>query len=158
MSEEEETPSVEFGGFKYENGAIYVGSWNNQGQKCGEGHLLLPNGARYDGNFENNLFNGLGVLSFPDGAKYEGEFSNGWFHGHGTFWRADGMRYEGEYRGGKIWGLGLVTFNDDSHGFPRCEGYFENCKMLKRQKCPEVVLKAQMVSLMARKNSVENLE
>lgn len=61
---------MEFGGFKYENGAIYVGSWNNQGQKCGEGHLLLPNGARYDGNFENNLFNGLGVLSFPDGAKY----------------------------------------------------------------------------------------
>lgn len=91
-------------------------------------------------------------------SRYEGEFSNGWFHGHGTFWRADGMRYEGEYRGGKIWGLGLVTFNDDSHGFPRCEGYFENCKMLKRQKCPEVVLKAQMVSLMARKNSVENLE
>lgn len=74
----------------------------------------------------------------------------GWFHGSGTFWRADGTKFEGEFRGGRIWGLGLVTFNDGSHGFPRNEGYFQDCKMLKKKKCPDVVQRVQKVALMAR--------
>lgn len=100
-----------------------MGDWNKEGLREGQGHLRFPDGTRYDGNFEANVFCGLGVLTFPDGAKlvfiedfvycllfclfrYEGEFLDGWFHGYGVFWRADGMRHEGEFRGGKIWGLG----------------------------------------------------
>jgi len=47
-----------------------VGFWNDERKKHGEGHLLLSDGTRYDGNFENDLFDGLGVLSFADGARY----------------------------------------------------------------------------------------
>ncbi|CAH0559394.1 unnamed protein product [Brassicogethes aeneus] len=148
---------IEYGGHKYKDGVKYVGSWNRKGLKSGGGHILFPDGTRYDGNFENGFFNGQGVLSFPDGAKYEGEFLQGWFHGHGIFLRADGMRYEGEFRGGKMRGLGLITFSDYSHGFPKLEGYFENCRLLKKQSCPETVLRAHMVSITARKNYVENI-
>lgn len=82
--------------------------------------------------------------------RFEGEFMQGWFHGHGIFWRADGMRYQGEFRGGRIWGLGLITFNDHTHGFPRNEGFFQDCRLVRKKKCPEVVQRAQKVALMAR--------
>lgn len=45
---------------------------------------------------------------------------------------------------------GLVTFNDGSNGFPRNEGYFQDCKMVRRKRCPEVVQRAQKVAYMAR--------
>lgn len=85
---------------------------------------------------------------FP--RRYEGEFQMGWFHGFGIFWRADGLKFEGEFRGGKIWGLGLVTFQDFSHGFPRNEGYFQDCRLIQKKRCPEIVQRAQKVALMAR--------
>lgn len=74
----------------------------------------------------------------------------GWFHGHGIFWRADGMKYEGEFRGGRIWGLGLITFSDHTHGFPRNEGFFQDCRLVRKKRCPDVVQRAQKVALMAR--------
>lgn len=77
----------------------------------------------------------------------------GWFHGHGIFWRSDGMMYEGEFRGGRLWGLGMITFSDYTHGFPRHEGYFQDCRMIKKQKCPEVIQRAQKVALMAKAQS-----
>lgn len=58
-----------FGGYRYENGPIYVGDWNTLKHRQGQGHMSYPDGTRYDGRFENGLFHGLGVLTFPDGAK-----------------------------------------------------------------------------------------
>ncbi|KAL1497163.1 hypothetical protein ABEB36_008168 [Hypothenemus hampei] len=145
-----ELPVVAQGGHRYENNAIYVGSWNHESKRHGEGHLLFPNGIRYDGMFENDVFHGLGILTFPDGARYEGEFFQGWFHGYGIFWRADGMRHEGEFRGGKIYGLGLTTFGDGTHGFPRNEGFFQDCQLKKRGSCPHAIQKAQKVAFIAR--------
>lgn len=74
----------------------------------------------------------------------------GWFHGHGIFWRSDGMKFEGEFRGGRIWGLGLVTFHDFTHGFPRNEGYFQDCRLIRRRKCADIVQRSQKIALMAR--------
>lgn len=58
------------GGYRYGNDGVYVGDWNRNGVREGQGHLLFPDGMRYDGKFEENTFSGLGVLTFPDGAKY----------------------------------------------------------------------------------------
>ncbi|XP_013775845.1 MORN repeat-containing protein 4-like [Limulus polyphemus] len=138
------------GSFTYPDGMEYVGQWDEKGQKQGMGHLKFPGGTVYVGRFENGMPSGLGVLSFPDHAKYEGEFMQGWFHGHGTFWRNDGMRFEGEFRGGRIWGYGLVTFADGSNGFPRCEGLFKDCRLVKRCRCIDIVLQAQKVAMAAR--------
>ncbi|CAH1155085.1 unnamed protein product, partial [Phaedon cochleariae] len=149
-------PIVAIGGYKYKNGSIYVGSWNTDGKRQGEGHMLFPNGTRYDGNFENGHFHGNGILSFADGAKYEGEFFQGWFHGYGVFWRSDGTRHEGEFRGGKIWGLGLTTFSDGTHGFPRNEGFFHDCQMKTKTKCPAVIQKAQRIAFSAKNQYIKD--
>lgn len=74
----------------------------------------------------------------------------GWFHGNGIFYRSDGMKYEGEFRGGRIWGLGLVTFSDLTNGFPRNEGFFQDCKLIRKKNCPDIVQRAQKIALMAR--------
>lgn len=57
------------GSYKYEDTTRYIGEWNSRGQKHGMGHLVLPDGTRYDGAFNNGLSSGLGVMTFPDGAK-----------------------------------------------------------------------------------------
>lgn len=74
--------------------------------------------------------------------RYDGEFSQGRFHGLGVFTRCDGMKYDGQFQDGKICGLGLLTFTDGSHGLPRNEGYFENNKLVRREKCTDIVRKA----------------
>ncbi|XP_030748234.1 MORN repeat-containing protein 4 homolog isoform X2 [Sitophilus oryzae] len=138
-------PVFATGGNRFDNGAIYVGSWNKNGQMHGEGQLLLPDGTKYDGCFEEGLYNGLGVLTFSDSSRYEGEFYQGWFHGYGVFWRSDTTRHEG-----------LTTFSDNTHGFPRNEGFFQECNLKRRKNCPDVVQKAQKVAFMARKKFVPN--
>ncbi|XP_018331950.1 MORN repeat-containing protein 4 homolog isoform X2 [Agrilus planipennis] len=125
---------AKYGGHRYGRGTVYVGAWNTKGKRQEEGHLELADGTRYGGYFDDGLFNGMGVLSFPDGSKYEGEFLEGWFHGSGIFWRSDG----------------LVTFNDGTNGFPRNEGFFQDCKLVKKRRCPEAVQKAQKIAFMAR--------
>ncbi len=62
---------VKCGGYKYDNGARYIGDWNKKGQKHGLGHLLLKDGTRYDGAFSNGLCSGLGVMVFNDGSRYD---------------------------------------------------------------------------------------
>lgn len=74
--------------------------------------------------------------------RYDGEFSQGRYHGLGVFTRCDGMKYEGQLSDGKIFGLGLLTFADGSHGLPRNEGHFENNKLIRREKCTDVIRKA----------------
>ncbi|KAL1122798.1 hypothetical protein AAG570_003124, partial [Ranatra chinensis] len=141
---------VKRGAYCYDDGSRYVGDWNTKGEKHGLGRLRFPDSTHYHGTFNNGLCSGLGVMSFPDGAKYEGELMQGWFHGHGVFWRADGMKFEGEFRGGRIWGLGMVTFADGTHGFPKNEGFFQDCKLMRKKQCQDVVQRAQKVALMAR--------
>ncbi|PZC83423.1 hypothetical protein B5X24_HaOG207806 [Helicoverpa armigera] len=60
---------VKTGAYKYEDGTRYVGEWNSKGQKHGMGHLVLPDGTRYDGALIGGLCSGLGVMAFPDGAN-----------------------------------------------------------------------------------------
>ena len=36
-----------------------------------------------------------------------------------------------------------MTFSDNTHGLPRNEGYFDGNKLMRREKCPEIVQKAK---------------
>ena len=88
------TPS-KCGSYTFNDGSRYIGDFDENGIKCGKGHLETPNGATFEGQFNKGLPNGLGVMKFPDGSKYEGEFMQGWFHGHGMFISGDGSKFEG---------------------------------------------------------------
>lgn len=66
-------------------GDIYDGEWNNEGRKYGVGYLMLVDGIRYVGQFQNGFCYGYGVLRFLDGFVFEGEFENGKYSGFGVF-------------------------------------------------------------------------
>ncbi|XP_055576046.1 MORN repeat-containing protein 4 isoform X1 [Falco cherrug] len=133
------------GSFTYSNGEEYRGEWK-EGRRHGVGQLTFADGTAYVGHFENGLFHGCGVLTFSDGSRYEGEFVQGKFNGVGVFTRCDNMTFEGEFKGGRVYGFGLLTFPDGSHGVPRNEGFFENNKLLRREKCPAIIQRAQCAS------------
>lgn len=43
------------------------------------------NGAKYEGQWKNDLQDGYGVESWSDGSKYEGGYKEGMKHGKGTY-------------------------------------------------------------------------
>lgn len=49
-----------------------------------------------------------------------------------------------------IYFLGLTTFSDNTHGFPRNEGFFQECQLKKRKSCADIVQKGQKLAFMAR--------
>jgi hypothetical protein len=138
--------------YKYPDGSEYKGEWNSEGQRNGFGILILNDGTKYIGEFENGLCHGLGVMTFADGSKYEGEFINGKFNGLGIFTRCDRMKYEGEFKDGKVLGRGLLTFTDGTHGLPRNEGVFEGNKLVHREKCSDIINKATQIAMKANKS------
>ncbi|ELU01813.1 hypothetical protein CAPTEDRAFT_120701 [Capitella teleta] len=125
--------------YKYPDGAEYDGEWNSDGQRHGSGQMTFPDKSRYIGLFNGGLCDGYGSMRFPDGSSYEGEFAEGKFNGAGVFTRGDGMRFEGQFKDGRINGYGLITFADGTHGLPRNEGFFENTRIVRREKCPSAV-------------------
>uniref|UniRef100_A0A8C4WWK9 MORN repeat-containing protein 4 n=2 Tax=Myxinidae TaxID=7762 RepID=A0A8C4WWK9_EPTBU len=131
--------------YMYATGEEYFGEWKD-GRRHGMGQLRFTDGTSYVGQFENGLFSGCGILYFVDGSRYDGEFSQGKFHGLGVFSQADGMMFEGEFRNGCVEGYGLLTFPDGSHGLPRNEGYFENNKLVRREKCGLLIQRAQTIA------------
>lgn len=58
---------------KYQNG-VYFGELSPEGKKHGKGVIFYFSGKIYEGNFFNDLKNGLGNEYFPDGSSYKGEF------------------------------------------------------------------------------------
>jgi hypothetical protein len=142
------------GSYRYPDGSEYKGEWNNEGQRHGFGVLSLSDGTKYTGEFENGLCHGLGVMTFADGSKYEGEFYQGKYNNLGVFTRCDRMKFEGEFKDGKVNGRGLLTFTDGTHGLPRNEGYFEGNKLVKREKCDDLVAKANQMA--KRANNTKN--
>ncbi len=128
------------------NGKFYFGDFKN-GKANGKGRILCEKepGYLYEGNFENNLFNGYaeerlpigtiykgqftngsrephGLIIFPEGSIYEGEVKKNIMEGKGTFKWKDGRVYEGEFQGNKLHGKGKTTWIDGSY----YEGDYKN--------------------------------
>jgi hypothetical protein len=57
---------------------------------------------------------GLGVQVYPDGARYEGMFQDGLFHGRGKMTQANGDVYMGQWQHDKATGWG--AFFDAAQG------------------------------------------
>lgn len=121
---------------------------------------LSPLLNRYEGEFSHGKFQGTGVFSRYDGMKFEGEFKEGRVEGYG---RSVSPPEEFAHHDVSIVCLsvvgnsvlrppppGLLTFPDGAHGVPRNEGFFQNHKLQKREKCPGVVQRAQASASSAR--------
>jgi hypothetical protein len=65
------------------------------------------------------------------------------------------MKYEGQFQDGKIYGLGLLTFTDGSHGLPRNEGHFENNELVRHEKCTDIIQKAIEIAERAKAQQIK---
>jgi len=105
----------------YENGEVYEGEINND----------LPNGFGilyrickekiYEGFFEDGKKNGKGSYRISDNHFYEGEFKKNELHGKGLFIN-DREVYNGEWLNNQKNGLGKITYYTGE----RYEGEFKN--------------------------------
>ena len=72
--------------------------------------IKLPNGDRYEGDWEDDEKNGEGTLYYRDGGKYEGQWVDDMRNGHGTNTWAAGDRYEGDWKNNRKHGQGKLFY------------------------------------------------
>ena len=111
--------------FKF--GAKYEGEWLNN-VRHGFGTLTLPGGyPRYQVELRNDEVCGNGKMLRSDGGLVEGIF-DGNFNGIGTITYPDGNVYKGQFRHGERNGMGVLTtpenerFTGEFHGLTPWEG------------------------------------
>jgi hypothetical protein len=85
------------------NGMKYVGQYKIGSIKHGYGVLYKNGKIVYEGEFQDNLYNGLGTLYHPYGwTMYKGMFKNGEYHGQGIEYNRYAMNiYKGEWNNGE---------------------------------------------------------
>ena len=112
---------MERGPYELDNGAIYLGQWNQSGCRSGKGTQIWPDGSKYEGYWRHDMANGKGRLIHADGDVYEGDWTDDKAHGHGTYIHMDGAQYVGEWQDDKQHGYGIETWPDNA----RYEGNYE---------------------------------
>ena len=94
-----------YGTLEWNTGSIYTGLWKNNDMH-GQGvytYRKESNLDRYEGNFKNDNFDGLGTLYWKNGDRYEGNFVKGQQNGFGIKYAANGsIIYKGEWKNGKL--------------------------------------------------------
>jgi len=105
----------------FPNGDRYEGEFED-GLFNGEGTYYYANGDRYDGEFRDDMKHGRGILKFANGDQYNGEFANDRMNGAGTMIYASRNKYVGEFRNGMRLGRGVLTFPNGD----RYEGEFQD--------------------------------
>ena len=95
-----------------ENGALYYGEWDNNGNKHGRGIQLWPDGSKYTGYWINNKANKKGKLIHKDGDIYDGEWLDDKADGYGIYSHIDGAKYEGYWKDDKQEGKGKEIWPD----------------------------------------------
>lgn len=70
-------------------------------------------GSRYEGDYKDGWYHGVGKFYFPNGVIYEGEFYKGEFHGEGTLIYPDGKgKYKAKWERGKMMAGDYYYFDD----------------------------------------------
>mgnify|MGYP005649617647 FL=1 len=94
------------------------------------GSAEADGGGVYEGEWQNDRYNGQGVYTFPDGSLYYGNFKDNYFSGQGTFYWPDGDSYVGEFKYDKFNGIGTLTWADGSQQ----EGLWSNGEFVQSNK------------------------
>jgi hypothetical protein len=92
---------------------IYEGSFIND-IKEGKGRIYYKDKKdSYEGEFKNNMINGLGTYCWANTNIFNGYFKDGKMHGKGIYKWPDGSEYEGEYINNLKEGLGKFKWTDN---------------------------------------------
>ena len=103
-------------------------------KKCGKGKILFDSGDTYEGEFNDNKFNGYGHYIWAKNKnEYTGNYLNGKFHGEGRYQWGENEYYNGEYVNGIKEGEGELSFKDGkkfyvnfTNGKPNGIGIFQD--------------------------------
>lgn len=92
-------------------GVRYEGEWNDD-QFEGEGHLVIDNQWEYKGGFKNGLKDGKGIVKyFKSENVYEGEFKDNKKTGEGVMtWKSESQFYRGSWFDDKMHGIGYYIY------------------------------------------------
>lgn len=110
-NEEEPLPESGNNVFHGSNGSKYEGEWKRIDgviKRQGKG-IYTCNEFKYEGEFEDDLFNGHGTIEFSDGRKYEGDFVKGQIQGEGQMEFEDQSVYNGQWFHGRMHGIGTFS-------------------------------------------------
>ena len=87
---------------EWANGDVYIGGISNF-ERNGYGvYLICATGVRYSGQWKNGEKHGQGCLVLSDGSKYEGTFSNDQMHGIGIYTDSDNNEWREKWDHGQI--------------------------------------------------------
>ena len=104
-------------GKDYRNNSKYEGDFRKD-KKCGKGKIVFDSGDIYEGEFNDNKFNGYGhYIWFKNGHEYKGNYLNGKFHGEGFYRWGKNEYYNGEYVNGVKEGEGEISYADGKKFF-----------------------------------------
>ena len=95
-----------------ENNIIFVGEYFHN-KPCGFGYYKSPKGTTFEGNWKNNILNGVGIEIWKDGSFYQGDFKNNKKNGIGLYRWSDGTIYHGEWDNDEMTGYCLITYRDE---------------------------------------------
>jgi hypothetical protein len=82
------------------NHAIYEGYWKDN-ERYGRGTYVLPSCFAYEGSWKDDKSNGIGICVYDNGDVYNGNWKNNQRHGKGTFTWINGSAYNGTWKDGK---------------------------------------------------------
>ena len=91
---------------------IYLGERNETGERHGRGAYHFADGGVYEGDWRNNLQEGIGAMRYTSGSVYEGQWARGLQHGRGVFRFASGSLYDGEWSEGRRHGKATCRYAD----------------------------------------------
>ena len=96
---------------RYEdNKATYYGEVK-QGKPNGLGIWIWDNGTKYEGEFFNSNFDGIGI-QYPNDGIHMGEYRNGHANGFGIYNLKNGNKYEGDWIDDRGTGIGIITLEN----------------------------------------------
>ncbi|XP_023131962.1 radial spoke head 1 homolog isoform X3 [Amphiprion ocellaris] len=109
------------GTYRFKNGARYVGDYR-QNMKHGQGTFYYPDGSIYEGSWVEDLREGHGVYTYSNRDTYDGEWLHHLRHGQGVYcYHATGSKYKGTWINGKMEAAGEYI-----HTNHRYKGNFVN--------------------------------
>ena len=100
------------GAYVITGGYTHISQWLNS-KKNGFGKLYdKNNNLIFQGNFQNDLYNGFGKLNFDNGDRYEGLFKDNVLSGKGIYYFNNGDFWDGYFNEGRLHGKGIYTNKD----------------------------------------------
>lgn len=96
------------GKYEWTDKSTYLGYVKN-GMRDGEGkYVNKAEGVEYNGEWQNGLRHGEGILKYKNGSIYEGQWAYGQKSGKGKMTYASGNYYDGEWKNNKRNGEGVM--------------------------------------------------